>query len=119
MEQEIKKLQEELKTLKERVNRLDGLDRKYLPDTFNPQLIKTINDNMIVFGTVTFSDANPIEIPISGVTPENIVLNSFGSVSYIKKSNDGLQNILYISAGDIGASCNYIVFKTTKVPTSY
>lgn len=117
----IQELEKRIQELEDKVNepKITNFDESVLPDIWNSTLKKVINDNMFVYGTVTFSDTNPIIIPITGVTPENVVLTNYPILSYIRRSDDGLSNELFIGAGDVGGECNYVILKISKVVTSY
>jgi len=112
-------LENKIQELENKVKKLEGEgDKKWLPDRFDSNLIKTINDNLFVFGTVYFTDGDPIILPINNVSPENIVLTNYPVLAYIRRNDDDTGNELFIGAGDVGASCNYLVFKNTKIDTS-
>jgi hypothetical protein len=120
MENEVKK---EIEDLKRRVAELEKVDvlrgKTILPDKWDINLKRNVNDNFLAWGTVYFTDANPIIMKISNATPQNIVLTNYPTISYIRRSDDGLSNELFIGAGDVGGSCNYVILKNTDLGINF
>lgn len=118
-----KETQKKILELEERLNKLETVDilrgKTILPDKWDVNLKRNINDNFLAWGTVYFTDANPIIMKISNATPQNIVLTNYPTISYIRRSDDGLSNELFIGAGDVGGSCNYVILKTTDLGISF
>lgn len=118
--QELEKRIQELEQWKAKKEQFDILRGKtILPDKWDINLKRNINDNFLAWGTVYFTDANPIIMKISNATPQNIVLTNYPTISYIRRSDDGLSNELFIGAGDVGGSCNYVILKTTDLGINF
>jgi hypothetical protein len=116
LQQRIQELENKMQTL-EKVDVLRG--KTILPDKWDINLKRNVNDNFLAWGTVYFTDDNPIIMKINNATPQNIVLTNYPTISYIRRSDDGLSNELFIGAGDVGGACNYVILKNTDLGINF